>query len=89
MGCPHGCGDGVTGPQGDHLRLKGQNCLQHLHKLNSALFHKFFQDTVHCRPLQEMIDFLHAFLGFCVEQTHMAHSPQGVLQHQTDGKLLF
>ncbi|KAK7491630.1 hypothetical protein BaRGS_00017083 [Batillaria attramentaria] len=76
LGCPQGCGDGVTGPQGDHLRLKGQNCLQHLHKLNPPLFHKFFRDTVCRRPLQETVDFLHAFLGFCVDPAHMAHSPQ-------------
>ncbi|XP_076436361.1 protein unc-80 homolog isoform X3 [Babylonia areolata] len=76
LGCPQGCGDGVTGPQGDHLRLKGQNCLHRLHKLNPALFHKFFRDTVRRRPLQETIDFLHAFLGFCLDPSIIAHSPQ-------------
>ena len=79
LGCPQGCGDGVTGPQGDHLRLKGQNCLQRLHKLNPPLFHKFFRDTVRRRPLQETVDFLHAFLGFCVDPTVIANSPQGRL----------
>ena len=78
LGCPQGCGDGVTGPQGDHLRLKGQNCLHRLHKLNPPLFHKFFRDTVRRRPLQETVDFLHAFLGFCMDPTVLAHSPQGV-----------
>ncbi|KAL8568215.1 hypothetical protein ACOMHN_027738 [Nucella lapillus] len=75
LGCPHGCGDGVVGPLGHHLRLKGQNCLHRLHKVNPALFHKFFRDTVRRRPLQETVDFLHAFLGFCLDPTIIANSP--------------
>ncbi|GFO03526.1 unc-80-like protein, partial [Plakobranchus ocellatus] len=75
LGCPHGCNDGVVGSLGDHLRLKGQNCLQRLHKLNPAMFHKFLRDTVKKRPLQESVDFLHAFLGFCFDPTSMVQSP--------------
>lgn len=75
LGCPHGCGDGVVGLQGDHLRMKGQNCLQRLHKINPLLFHKFLRDTVKKRPLQETIDFLHAFLGFCFDPTTLVQSP--------------
>ncbi|XP_071097692.1 protein unc-80 homolog [Haliotis cracherodii] len=76
LGCPQGCGDGIVGPQGDHLRMKGQNCLQHLHKLNPPLFHKFLRGTVKRCPLQDTIDFLHAFLGFCVDPTVHTQSPQ-------------
>ncbi|GFR73729.1 Unc-80-like protein [Elysia marginata] len=75
LGCPHGCNDGVMGSLGDHLRLKGQNCLQRLHKLNPAMFHKFLRDTVKKRPLQESVDFLHAFLGFCFDPTTLMQSP--------------
>ncbi|CAG5120058.1 unnamed protein product, partial [Candidula unifasciata] len=75
LGCPHGCGDGVVGVQGDHLRMKGQNCLQRLHKINPFMFHKFLRDTVKKRPLQETIDFLHAFLGFCFDPTTLVQSP--------------
>ncbi|KAH9525120.1 Protein unc-80 [Bulinus truncatus] len=75
LGCPHGCGDGVMGAQGDHLRMKGQSCLQRLHKINPLLFHKFLRDTVRKRPLQESVDFLHAFLGFCFDPAALLQSP--------------
>ncbi|XP_055887561.1 protein unc-80 homolog isoform X2 [Biomphalaria glabrata] len=75
LGCPHGCGDGVVGAQGDHLRMKGQNCLQRLHKINPLLFHKFLRDSIRKRPLQETVDFLHAFLGFCFDPAAILQSP--------------
>ncbi|XP_059153938.1 protein unc-80 homolog isoform X2 [Physella acuta] len=75
LGCPHGCGDGVVGSQGDHLRIKGQNCLQRLHKMNPTMFHQFLRDTVRKRPLQETVDFLHAFLGFCFDPSTLLQSP--------------
>ena len=75
LGCPHGCGDGIIGAQGDHLRIKGQNCLQQLYRRNPPLFHKFLRDTVKHRHLQETVDFLHAFLGFCIDPTTILQSP--------------
>ncbi|KAK6194683.1 hypothetical protein SNE40_000272 [Patella caerulea] len=83
LGCPHGCGDGIVGPQGDHLRLKGQQCLQRLQKLHPPYFHKFLRDTVKTRPLQESVDFLHALLGFCTDPTIILHSPQGTSQKKS------
>ncbi|XP_021380201.1 protein unc-80 homolog isoform X3 [Mizuhopecten yessoensis] len=67
LGCPHGCGDGVRGSHGDLLRLKGQNCLQRLQRVNAVLFRSYLKDTIKKSPLQDSVDFLHAFLGFCVE----------------------
>ena len=75
LGCPHDCGDGVVGPEGEELRIKGQHCLGRLHRINPAKFHAFFKDTVRKRPLQETMDFLHAFLGFCFDPTSMVQSP--------------
>ena len=75
LGCPHGCGDGVRGSHGDLLRSKGHNCLMRLQKTNPAVFKEYLKESIHKCPTQDSIDFLHAFLGFCVEpsiilQTH-------------------
>ncbi|ESO92838.1 hypothetical protein LOTGIDRAFT_232936 [Lottia gigantea] len=83
LGCPHGCGDGIVGAQGDHLRLKGQQCLKRLQKLNPPLFHKFLRDTVKKKNLQESVDFLHAVLGFCTDPTIILQSPQGNSQKKS------
>ncbi|KAJ8299881.1 hypothetical protein KUTeg_021400 [Tegillarca granosa] len=69
LGCSHGCSDGVRGPHGDHLRSKGHNCLQRLQRINSSLFRTYLRDYVKKSPIQETVDFLHAFLGFCIDPT--------------------
>ncbi|KAK3087178.1 hypothetical protein FSP39_002695 [Pinctada imbricata] len=70
LGCPHGCGDGVRSQLGDHLRSKGHTCLQRLQHINPVLFRIYLKDTVKRCPIQETVDFLHAFLGFCVDPSY-------------------
>ena len=82
LGCPHGCGDGVRSQLGDHLRSKGHNCLQRLQHINPLLFRMYLRDTVRRCPIQETVDFLHAFLGFCVD-------PSYILQQGTSSFLLY
>ena len=67
LGCAHGCGDGLRGRHGDNLRQKGHNCLQRLQRINAPLFRSYMQESIKTRPIQEMVDFFHAFLGFCVD----------------------
>ena len=80
IGCPHGCGDGLRGRHGDMLRQKGHSCLQRLQKMNTNMFRLYLKEWVKSRPIQEIVDFFHAFLGFCVD-------PVLLLQHQ-QSKLL-
>jgi hypothetical protein len=76
LGCPNGCGDGMSGSYGDHLRAKGHNCLQRLQRINPVLFRSYLRDIVRRMPVQETVDFLHAFLGFCVDPTTILQSSQ-------------
>ncbi|KAL4233067.1 Protein unc-80 [Mactra antiquata] len=71
LGCPHGCGDGLRGRHGDLLRQKGHNCLLRLQKLNPSMFNSYMKDNVKTRPIQEVVDFFHAFLGFCVDPVYL------------------
>ena len=83
LGCPNGCGDGIRGSYGDHLRAKGHNCLQRLQRINPVLFRTYLRETVKKMVVQETVDFLHAFLGFCVDPTSILHPNQG----QGQGKI--
>ncbi|WAR09253.1 UNC80-like protein [Mya arenaria] len=76
LGCPHGCGDGLRGRHGDLLRQKGHNCLLRLQKLNGPLFCSYMKNSVKTRPIQEVVDFFHAFLGFCVDPQQILLSQQ-------------
>lgn len=74
LGCPHGCGEGVRGLEGDHLRIQGVNCLTRLMRANPPQFRNFLETKFLLQPLQQLLDSLHAVLGFCAE---LAMSPQG------------
>ncbi|GAB6032279.1 hypothetical protein CHUAL_010920 [Chamberlinius hualienensis] len=67
LGCPHGCGDGHRGPPAEFLRSQSHNTLGKLHKVDKKQFRKYLQDFVKQRPLTEVLDFFHAFVGFCVD----------------------
>ena len=79
IGCPHGCvgTDSFRGTFGEHLRIQGINCLMRLHKINKPQFRKFTTGQLIKQPLQDIIDFLHALLAFCVDPGLGATSPQG------------
>lgn len=77
LGCPNGCGDGLRGSYGDHLRLKGHKCLQRLQQINSVMFRVYMKETVEKCPIQETVDFLHALLGFCTDPTLITQQAQG------------
>ena len=87
LGCPHGCGDGFRGSAGDHLRVQGINCLNRLMTINVAAFKKFVRELLMKQQLQEIMDFLHAFLGFCVDPGTAAYSPQGATGGDVNLKL--
>ena len=78
MGCPSGCGEGLRGSVGDSLRNQGISCLSRLQTYNSSQFRRYLVSIIQRQPIQDVVDFLHAFLGFCVEPT-----PLGII-HKYD-----
>ncbi|XP_030758641.1 protein unc-80 homolog isoform X4 [Sitophilus oryzae] len=71
LGCPHGCADGQRGPAAEFLRTQCQNILSRLHKSNQKLFKKFLRDFVKFQPLTEILEVLHAYLGYCIDPTSL------------------
>uniref|UniRef100_H3AAS0 Unc-80 homolog (C. elegans) n=1 Tax=Latimeria chalumnae TaxID=7897 RepID=H3AAS0_LATCH len=67
LGCAYGCGEGHRGLSGDRLRLQAQNCLTRLYKLNKVQFRQTMREYVNKDSLNNVVDFLHALLGFCME----------------------
>lgn len=69
VGCTHGCGDGVRGSLGDQLRAQIFHCLSRLQKCHAEYFNQLLDILVNDLQLAELMDFLHAILGFCVDPT--------------------
>ncbi|XP_072434871.1 protein unc-80 homolog isoform X2 [Chiloscyllium punctatum] len=67
LGCAYGCGEGHRGLSGDRLRLQAQNCLTKLYKLSKVQFRQTLREYVNKDSLNNVVDFLHALLGFCME----------------------
>ncbi|XP_068101286.1 protein unc-80 homolog isoform X11 [Hyperolius riggenbachi] len=67
LGCAYGCGEGHRGLSGDRLRNQAQNCLTKLYKLDKVQFRQTMKDYVNKDSLNNVVDFLHALLGFCME----------------------
>ncbi|KAL0104477.1 hypothetical protein PUN28_017301 [Cardiocondyla obscurior] len=83
LGCPHGCLDGVRGPQADICRSQGQTILTKLHRASSRQFSRFLRTMMREQPLTEIMDFFHAYVGYCVDPSSLL-SPLN--QKRTSGK---
>ncbi|XP_071635615.1 protein unc-80 homolog isoform X3 [Temnothorax longispinosus] len=71
LGCPHGCLDGVRGPQADICRSQGQTILTKLHRASSRQFSRFLRTMMREQPLTEILDFFHAYVGYCVDPSSL------------------
>jgi len=71
LGCPHGCLDGVRGPQADICRSQGQTILTKLHRASSRQFSRFMRTMMREQPLAEILDFFHAYVGYCVDPSSL------------------
>uniref|UniRef100_A0A672M4W4 Unc-80 homolog, NALCN channel complex subunit n=1 Tax=Sinocyclocheilus grahami TaxID=75366 RepID=A0A672M4W4_SINGR len=71
LGCAYGCGEGHRGLSGDRLRMQvnicAQNCLTTLYTLDKVQFRQTMKEYVNKDSLNNIVDFLHALLGFCME----------------------
>jgi hypothetical protein len=71
LGCPHGCADGQRGPPADFLRSQGQNILSKLHRASPRQFSRFFREMVCNQTISDVLDFFHAYVGFCVDPSSL------------------
>ena len=62
-----GCGEGCRGITGDRLRSKANNLLTQLFRSEEAAFKLWLQQFARLEPHEDLVDFLHALLGFCEE----------------------
>ncbi|XP_066978451.1 protein unc-80 homolog isoform X1 [Macrobrachium rosenbergii] len=67
LGCPHGCNEGARGPPADFLRYTAQALLGRLCRFDQSEFRRFLRSFVKTKSLQDILEFFHAFLGFCVD----------------------
>ncbi|XP_048588212.1 protein unc-80 homolog isoform X2 [Nematostella vectensis] len=65
LGCPLGCGEGCHAYRGDLLRDQANNYLESLRKQDERLFKAWLLNYSRIEPVEEIVDFLHALLGFC------------------------
>ncbi|XP_031838287.1 unc80, NALCN channel complex subunit isoform X5 [Nomia melanderi] len=67
LGCPHSCSEGIRGPHADFCRSQAQTILSKLHRASSKQFSRFLRTMVREQPIPEILEFFHAFIGFCVD----------------------
>jgi hypothetical protein len=71
LGCPNGCNEGVRGAQADFLRLQCNSNLSRLLKQASSFSKKYLRNMIQESTLNELIEFFHAFVGFCVDPSSL------------------
>lgn len=71
LGCPHGCNDGIRGPSAEFLRTHCHTILSRLLRLAPPLSRNYLRDMVRTTPLHELVEFFHAFVGFCVDPSSL------------------
>lgn len=63
-----GCGEGCFGITGDRLRYLANNLLSQLYRSDEAAFKMWLQQFARLEPHEDLVDFLHALVGFCEEE---------------------
>ncbi|KAF5273419.1 hypothetical protein FQA39_LY07436 [Lamprigera yunnana] len=71
LGCPHGCADGQRGPAAEFLRTQCQNIFAKLNRFSKKKFTKFLRDYVNYQPISDILDFFHAYVGFCIDPSSL------------------
>lgn len=71
MGCPHGCNDAHRGPPAEFLRTQSQNILVKLNRASNKQFSTFLKDFISSNTLVDILDFFHAYVGFCVDPSSL------------------
>ena len=67
LGCPHGCTEGIRGPQAEFCRSQIQTILGKLHKADRKHFANYLRNVCKESPLTHIVDLFHAYVGFCMD----------------------
>lgn len=71
LGCPHGCNEGIRGPPAEFLRTQCQAILARMLRQESSSTRQYLRRMVKTTQLHELVEFFHAFVGFCVDPTSL------------------
>nr|XP_037867403.1 protein unc-80 homolog isoform X7 [Bombyx mori] len=71
LGCSHGCTTALRGPQAECLRVQARNSLRQLRAASIPKFTIRLKDMTKFSPIREVLDNLHAAIGFCAEPSAM------------------
>lgn len=67
LGCSHGCTSALRGPQAECLRVQARNSLRQLRTASVTKFTVRLKEMTKYAPIREVLDNLHAAVGFCAE----------------------
>lgn len=67
---------------------QAQNCLTSLYKLDKLQFRQTMREYVNKDSLNNIVDFLHALLGFCMEPITDSKYRDGASRGAADGEQL-
>lgn len=71
LGCSHGCTSALRGPQAECLRVQARNSLRQLRSASMSKFTLRLKEMTKYAPIREVLDNLHAAVGFCAEPATM------------------
>lgn len=71
LGCSHGCMTALRGPQAECLRVQARNSLRQLRSASIPRFTVRLKEMTKYAPIREVLDNLHATVGFCVEPSSL------------------
>ncbi|CAK1579375.1 unnamed protein product [Parnassius mnemosyne] len=71
LGCSHGCTSAFRGPQAECLRVQARNSLRQLRSASVTKFNLRIKEMTKFAPIREVLDNLHATIGFCAEPSNM------------------
>lgn len=84
-----GCGEGCCGITGDRLRNLSNDLLMKLYHSDESLFKMWLQQFARLEPHEDLVDFLHALVGFCEDDQDQSEDEMAVAPKQEKKKGLF
>lgn len=62
---------GIRGPPAEFLRTQSQKILTKLMRQSSTQSRDYLRNMVKTTPLHELMEFFHAFVGFCIDPSSL------------------
>lgn len=84
-----GCGEGCRGITGDRLRNLSNDLLSQLFRTDQRDFKSWLQQFARLEPHEDLVDFLHALVGFCEDDQEQSDDEMTVEPMHRKQKNLF